>query len=76
MNLRENFKKNGYVVLNLYNKKDLLLLKHSLALLINNTYKRNNLKMLHVANDLDSTVNRGMIHLEKLNHNSLLKLLM
>lgn len=67
-NLKKFFIKNGYIVLKPHKKKHLYSLKKSLHILINNSFKKNNIKILHNSNDVEETINKGMINLEKKNH--------
>lgn len=66
--LIDKFKKNGFIKVKILPKNDLKKLKASLAMLINNSYKKNKIKINHLSNNLDNTIHEGMINLEKKNH--------
>ena len=67
-NLKKYFIKDGYIILKIWKKKNLYDLKKSLSILINNSYKKNNIKILHNSNNVEETINKGMINLENKNH--------
>ena len=62
------FEKNGFVKVKILPKNDLKKLKASLAMLINNSYIKNKIKINHLPYSLNSTIHEGMINLEKKNH--------
>lgn len=64
----DTFEKNGFIKLRLFSKNDLQKLKFSLATLINNSYIRNKISFNHSYENLDNTINKGMINLERINH--------
>ena len=68
LGIKKKFEKDGYIVLDLINKNFLLDIKSNLALLINNSYINNNIKINHNPNCLNSTINEGMINLESVDH--------
>lgn len=68
---KKKFEKDGYIILSFFKIHELGNLKKFLAKAINNSYKKYDLKIYHNVKDLDETLNKGMINLEKIDHSYL-----
>ncbi len=66
--LKNKFEKDGYLLLPLFKKRNLNELKKNLAILINNSYEKNSLIKQHNSKNVDETIHKGMINLDKKNH--------
>lgn len=66
--LKKKFEEDGYIILSLFERKKLEILKKNLSILINNSYHKNSIKKYHNSYSINDTIHKGMINLEKKNH--------